>query len=404
MKQILSVLKQNIGWLALAVGGVAIGGGLFLNQALMRSSVGASPNSDTASDIASDAASSLPSVAGSTAGAGSGSGTVGALPSPGAGVAAGSSPSPGGVPTAIASGSTASPTPAGSPSASAKPQATASPTPNEPQTVNPQALSAQEQALNEAGKERLAASQASSVDSLVEMRVAIAQGVSSLRLSASQGAVLVDGNGGLLQDLAAGTAYTIEPGGEGLLINGQPIPFGVRVEPPAGGLITVGDRTYRGRFVLVNDSGKVWAVNLINLRQYLYSVVASEVSPTWQANALKAQAIAARSYALTYHFKPMSSLFDLGSTEYYQVYSGIGREAEATNQAVDATAGEYVSYKGGVVESLYAASEDIVAEAFQGQGMSQLGALSLAEQGYTYQQILNKYYPGTKVARFQQDF
>jgi stage II sporulation protein D len=55
------------------------------------------------------------------------------------------------------------------------------------------------------------------------------------------------------------------------------------------------------------------------------------------------------------------------------------------------------------VESLYAASDDIVTEAFQGHGMSQLGALSLAEQGSTYEQILANYYPKTKVGRIEID-
>jgi peptidoglycan hydrolase-like amidase len=118
--------------------------------------------------------------------------------------------------------------------------------------------------------------------------------------------------------------------------------------------------------------------------------------------ALKAQAVAARSYALTYYFKPVSPLFHLSATEYYQVYSGISREAERTRQAVDGTAGQYVSYQGGIVESLYAASDDIVADAFRGRGMSQLGAKSLAEQGYSYQKILEYYYPGTAVGRIKQ--
>jgi stage II sporulation protein D len=257
--------------------------------------------------------------------------------------------------------------------------------------------------MNAAAKEEFAASGATSVDSFVTMRVAIAEGVPALQLSISQGAALRDAqSGNSIQELSG--SYSIQPSGDGLSIDGQALPFAVRIEPEPGGNLTLGDRTYRGQLLIVNDAGRLWAVNLVSLRQYLHSVVASEVSPDWEADALKAQAIAARSYALTYHFKPMSSLFDLGATEYYQVYSGIGREAATTTKAVDATAGEYVSYKGEVVESLYAASEDIVAEAFQGQGMSQLGALSLAEQGMTYQQILNKYYPGTKVGRFKQDY
>jgi stage II sporulation protein D len=316
-------------------------------------------------------------------------------------------------PAPISAAPVASPTLAPSPSVlpSIQPSIALSPSPSPTQSpsaspsaaVDPNALTAQERALNQAAKQRIASSGANSVDTMVEMRVAIAEGVPALSLTITQGAALLDAQSGSTIEELSGT-YSVQPSGDGMAIDGKSLPYAVKVEPKPGGSITLGDRTYRGRLLIVNDSGRLWAVNLINLRQYLHSVVASEVSPDWEGDALKAQAIAARSYALTYHFKPMSSLFDLGATEYYQVYSGIAREASTTNQAVDATAGEYVSYKGGVVESLYAASEDIVAEAFQGQGMSQLGALSLAEQGFTYQQILNKYYPGTKVGRFQQDF
>jgi stage II sporulation protein D len=292
--------------------------------------------------------------------------------------------------------------PSASPAPTVSPVKTPSPSPNA--AVDPNSLTAAERALNEAAKQKIAGSGAASVDALVEMRVAIAEGVSALSLTITQGAVLIDvQTGSQIQELSG--AYSLQPSGEeGIQLDGQSLPFIVRIEPSPGGSITLGDRTYRGRLVIVNDSGKLWAVNVVNLRQYLHSVVASEVSPDWDADALKAQAIAARSYALTYHFEPISSLFDLGATEYYQVYSGIAREADTTNKAVDATAGEYVSYKGKVVESLYAASEDIVTEAFKGQGMSQLGALKLANEGFTYQQILGKYYPGTKVGRFQQDY
>jgi stage II sporulation protein D len=294
-------------------------------------------------------------------------------------------------------------TPLAAPVPLPSPSATKASAPSPTAAVNPTALTATEKALNEAAKQRITGSGATSVDALVEMRVAIAEGVPALSLTITQSAALVDAQtGSQIQELSG--TYSLQPSGDGIQLDGQALPYAVKIEPLPGGSIMLGDRTYRGSLVIVNDSGKLWAVNLVNLRQYLHSVVASEVSPDWEADALKAQAIAARSYALTYHFKPISSLFDLGATEYYQVYSGIDREAATTNQAVDATAGEYVSYKGGVVESLYAASEDIVAEAFQGQGMSQLGALRLAKEGFTYQQILGKYYPGTKVGRFQQDY
>ncbi|MFM7425777.1 MAG: SpoIID/LytB domain-containing protein, partial [Elainella sp.] len=260
------------------------------------------------------------------------------------------------------------------------------------------AFTPEQQRLNEQSKAEFLNS-AASFDSLVEMHVAIAEGVGSLTVGGQDAVAVLDQNRNLLTTLAAGETYSVQPSSSGLTLAGANLPTVVLLEPANGGLFNLGSRTYRGRLLLANDSGKLWAVNLVNLRSYLHSVVASEVSPSWPPEALKAQAVAARSYALTYFFKPMSSLFHLGATEYYQVYSGIGREAPETSRAVDATAGEYVSYKGGIVESLYAASDDIVMDAFQGRGMSQLGALNLAEQGYSYQQILAGYYPGTGLGK-----
>jgi stage II sporulation protein D len=188
-----------------------------------------------------------------------------------------------------------------------------------------------------------------------------------------------------------------------MTIDSQSFPAKTFIEPEPGGLLYLNNRPYRGKLLLASDGGTLHAVNYINLRHYLYSVVASEVSPSWSPEAIKAQAVAARSYALTYYFKPANSLYHIGSDEYFQVYSGTQREDDRSNQAVDMTSGEYVSYKGGVVESLYAASDDIVAEAFAGKGMSQLGAKSLAEKGYKYDQILANYYPSTKVGKIAKD-
>lgn len=304
----------------------------------------------------------------------------------------------------------ASPTPtvspaAASPSPAAKSATKSSPPAAKAQPASPQpkpSLTAEQQAMNQQYKSSFANSTVP-VDALIEMRVAIAEGVPSVTVGSSGGLQLMDQERNGISSLQAGASYTAQPNASGISLNGSQLPAIVLLEP-AGETFNLGDRTYRGRLLLVNDGGKLWAVNLVNLRSYLHSVVASEVSPSWPPEALKAQAVAARSYALTYYFKPMSSLFQLGATEYYQVYSGIDREAPETSKAVDDTAGEFVSYRGGIVESLYAASDDIVAEAFQGRGMSQLGALNLAEQGYNYLQILANYYPSTGVSRFVTDY
>jgi stage II sporulation protein D len=241
------------------------------------------------------------------------------------------------------------------------------------------------------------------IDSSVEVHVAIASGVSSLNIGVSGSGKVFDQGGRIVQPLTTAQSYLVQSDGQGMTVGGKPAPKIVWVVPDPNSILYFGERGYRGTLLLVADGGKLWAINYVNLRLYLYSVVGAEVSPSWPMAALKAQAIAARSYALTYYFKPANKLYHLGSDEYYQVYKGIESEANTTRTAVDQTAGSFVSYRGGIVESLYAASDDIVADAFQGHGMSQLGALKLAEQGYTHEQILKNYYPKTGVGRIEVD-
>ncbi len=241
------------------------------------------------------------------------------------------------------------------------------------------------------------------IDSSVEVHVALASGVSSLSVGVSGSGKVFDQGGHLVQPLTTAQSCLIQADRQGMTVAGKPAPNIAWVVPEPNSILYLGDRGYRGTLLLVADGGKLWAVNYVNLRLYLYSVVGAEVSPSWPMAALKAQAIAARSYALTYYFKPANKLYHLGSDEYYQVYKGIESEADTTRTAVDQTAGSFVSYRGGIVESLYAASDDIVTDAFQGHGMSQLGALKLAEQGYTYEQILKNYYPKTGVGRIEVD-
>ncbi|MEX0268061.1 SpoIID/LytB domain-containing protein [Leptolyngbyaceae cyanobacterium UHCC 1019] len=243
-----------------------------------------------------------------------------------------------------------------------------------------------------------------SADAAIEMRIAIAAGLDTLPISTSKGGVILDIKGQPIHVLPAQSTYTVQADRQGMLIDSMQLPSVVVIDSASNGTIRVGDRNYRGRLLLVCQEGRLWAVNYVSMQHYLYSVVGSEVSPSWPMEALKAQAVAARSYALTYHIKPVNRQFyDMGADEYYQVYKGIESEADTTRQAVNSTGGEFVSYRGDVVESLYAATDDIVVDAFQGKGMSQIGALGLAEKGYGYRAILGNYYAGTGIGRIEMD-
>ncbi len=209
---------------------------------------------------------------------------------------------------------------------------------------------------------------------------------------------MLDARGRVLGKLPANEGTTVTPNGQNLRIGKWQTPAGVWLKPTKGGFVFVGDRWYRGDLLLASQGSTLLAVNYVDLESYISSVVGAEVSPSWPMDALKAQAIAARSYALVHYIRPASSLYDLGNTQRWQVYRGISAEWNTTRQAVKETNGVFLSYKGGVVESMYAASDDIVTNVFGGRGMSQNGALSLSKQGYSYKQILNHYYPGTGLA------
>lgn len=233
---------------------------------------------------------------------------------------------------------------------------------------------------------------------VVEIRVAIANGVNSLVVGTSTSSEVLNARGKVLGRLSANDGQNVQPDGSNIRIGKWKTSAGVWVKPAKGGLIFVGDRWYRGHLMLVSKGNSLLAVNYVDLESYIASVVGCEVSPSWPMDALKAQAIAARSYALVHYIRPANSLYDLGNTERWQVYRGISSEWNTTRQAAHETNGVFLSYKGGVVESMYAASDDIVTNVFGGRGMSQNGALSLAKQGYNYKQILGNYYPGTSLA------
>lgn len=235
----------------------------------------------------------------------------------------------------------------------------------------------------------------------IEIRVAIAKEVSSLLIGASTAAKVLDANGKQLQKLPADQGIYVQPNGSSLSFNDGQLPAAIWIEPTKDGVTYIGDRWYRGRVLLLSQGNTMMAVNYVDLEHYLYSVVGSEMHPTAPEEALKAQAVAARSYALVHLIRPASSWYDLGATQRWQVYKGLNSEYNTTHQAVKETAGQIMSYQGGIVETLYAASDEIVAKAHGGMGMSQTGAYKLAEKGYNYQQILTAYYPGAETARLE---
>ncbi|MDU4697613.1 MAG: SpoIID/LytB domain-containing protein [Paenibacillus sp.] len=116
-------------------------------------------------------------------------------------------------------------------------------------------------------------------------------------------------------------------------------------------------RSYRGDFEVSKVNGQLALVNELPLEQYLYSVVAGEVPSSWPQEALKAQAVAARSYALYNAGLNKFKVAGLVDTTLSQVYNGTEKEVSSIVQAVDATAGEVlVTANGQIVEGIFASN------------------------------------------------
>ncbi len=124
------------------------------------------------------------------------------------------------------------------------------------------------------------------------------------------------------------------------------------------GVLALNDRMYRGAFLIrrntisnkFNGEDKTASnfsiINVLDLEDYLLSVVPSEMPSLWPAEALKAQAIAARSYAVANRGKHGSAGYDLKDNTEDQMYLGVRSESQQTNDAVFATKGLVLKYDG----------------------------------------------------------
>jgi len=123
---------------------------------------------------------------------------------------------------------------------------------------------------------------------------------------------------------------------------------------PSSGLLAMGNETYRGTIELRLSGGRITAINVINIEEYLYGVVPLEMSPQFHTEALRAQAVVARTYAMhrvTRSSHPGSG-FHICDTTCCQSYMGAGRENAITTQAVRDTNGLMVFAVGGTTPLL----------------------------------------------------
>lgn len=126
----------------------------------------------------------------------------------------------------------------------------------------------------------------------------------------------------------------------------------LEVRPKGNAVITVNGKKYRGGLLLKKGSA-ISIINLVGLEDYIKGVVPEEMSESWPVEALKAQAVAARTFALYTKDEEKHDGYDLCSSTHCQAYGGIASEAAVVNNAVDATRGEVLNYNGKIIYAAF---------------------------------------------------
>ena len=143
-------------------------------------------------------------------------------------------------------------------------------------------------------------------------------------------------------------AVSLTPTSRGLRLGSEEwAAEGLSIEPASERDLYIDHSRFRGNVsVFKTKTGALYAVNRLDIEKYLYGVLHHEVAPWWPMEALKAQAIAARTYAMYQAQVSKAAPYDLKSSTSSQVYGGSTTERYRTRKAVDRTAGQILTYQG----------------------------------------------------------
>ncbi len=188
------------------------------------------------------------------------------------------------------------------------------------------------------------------------VRIAIVDGATQITLA---------GKALEVRHLEVGERYAPAPGGRSvvylakgeMMLDGAPVRAVDGVKYRSQGFVRVADKPVRGEIeVRPNGKGKLIAINVIPLEDYLAAVLGSEMPASFPPQALRAQAVAARTYAVHKKIGAWGKPYHLGATVLHQVYGGARAEDPRTLEAVKATEGEVLVWKMEPVEAYFHSS------------------------------------------------
>jgi SpoIID/LytB domain protein len=186
-----------------------------------------------------------------------------------------------------------------------------------------------------------------------KVRVLVVPRATKLRLASTVPFRVRDASGAVAElpagELVLGPGLVLAVDGERRALPGPLV-----VKPGTGAPLSVGGKGYRGELRVTSDGKALQVVNVVGLESYLLGVVPGEMPADWPLEALKAQAVAARTYALARLVEDKE--FDLYSDGRSQIYYGTGSEAPGTTKAVSETRGRILTFAGKPALTLYFSS------------------------------------------------
>lgn len=158
-------------------------------------------------------------------------------------------------------------------------------------------------------------------------------------------------DGRLLFDAATPLDWPVSAQSGQLIVDGERVGRSFTLEPLTGQFVSWRGKSYRGSLRVVADGDSMHIVNVVDLESYLRGVVPAEMQASWPMDALKAQAIAARTYTLS--SLNGRAVYDVCATTDCQVYSGVSAEHPRADQAIRETDGMVITHNGGFARTYY---------------------------------------------------
>jgi stage II sporulation protein D len=187
------------------------------------------------------------------------------------------------------------------------------------------------------------------------IQIGVIHGVRQVTVKPEGRFALRDAEGRWEEDLLPFKDYRVFADGDGVVFGPYRVPGQARlVSREPGATVLVGPRRYRAGIIVkpaVDESLTVVAE--LGVEEYLLGVLPHEMEPGWPREALKAQAVVARTFAYYHLGKYKKAGFDLTADTRSQVYGGVGAENESVRRAVAETRGEVLGYKGELLEVYY---------------------------------------------------